>query len=89
MLINIAACRLVGLTTARKENIQEPLLSNFFANEHAPMATNPRATIQELLEEVFPFWYILRLYRVDERHKLVSISQRVTMSAQKLKDLHC
>jgi hypothetical protein len=31
----------------------QPLLSNAFANEHVPTATNPHATVEELLKMVF------------------------------------
>jgi hypothetical protein len=59
----------------------QPSLNNAFGNKYVPTATNPHATIEELLETVYSTRSVPRCYKQDNLSKLSAvsrISQRAT-----------
>jgi hypothetical protein len=53
--------------------------------EHFSVATNQHAEIEQVLDAVFYMWSALRLYRGDQREKLVSWRSESVVSSL---DLH-
>jgi hypothetical protein len=79
---------------------QEAAIASQQHIKHVPAAVNQHATIEELLEVVFPVWSVLRLCSQDQQEKLDSWRSELAVSSRELlvssgnswlamRNLHC